>query len=419
MRTAAIIAEYNPFHNGHQYQIDKTRRQTGADFILVLMSGDFVQRGAPALCSKYIRTKMALSGGADLVIELPSLYALSSAEFFAGGAVALLDQLNVVDILSFGSESGNLSLFEKCTDAIIRHNEEINPLIQSKLKCGIPFPAARAQAVSEILSAGSDAGELNALFASPNNILGMEYCKALAASKSAIRPFTLKREDAGYHNTSVTAHSSGHISASAIRNALDKSPECIAAYVPSTVYQIMEENRLFKDHLDEDVFSMLLYYKLLTEKEQGFSAYLDCTPDLSDKICKHLSDYTSFTGFCHLLKTKELTYTRLSRVMMHILLNIRTPEFFRPPFLSRKLHAPYARLLGFKKGATPLLSAIKKSSSILLLSKPADAGSLLSEEALAMLQQDIFCASVYESAVFQHTGKLPLNELKQSPIILP
>ncbi len=419
MRTAAIIAEYNPFHNGHQYQIDKTRRQTGADFILVLMSGDFVQRGAPALCSKYIRTKMALSGGADLVIELPSLYALSSAEFFAGGAVALLDQLNVVDILSFGSESGNLSLFEKCTDTIIRHDDEINPLIQSKLKCGIPFPAARAQAVSEILSAGSDAGELNALFASPNNILGMEYCKALAASKSAIRPFTLKREDAGYHNTSVTAHSSGHISASAIRNALDKSPECIAAYVPSTVYQIMEENRLFKDHLDEDVFSMLLYYKLLTEKEQGFSAYLDCTPDLSDKICKHLSDYTSFTGFCHLLKTKELTYTRLSRVMMHILLNIRTPEFFRPPFLSRKLHAPYARLLGFKKGAAPLLSAIKKSSSILLLSKPADAGSLLSEEALAMLQQDIFCASVYESAVFQHTGKLPLNELKQSPIILP
>ena len=123
MKTAAIIAEYNPFHNGHQYQIEETRRRTEADFILVLMSGDFVQRGAPALCNKYIRTKMALLGGADLVIELPCLYALSSAEFFAGGAVALLNQLNVVDILSFGSESGNLSLFEKCTDAVIRHDE--------------------------------------------------------------------------------------------------------------------------------------------------------------------------------------------------------------------------------------------------------------------------------------------------------
>ena len=148
MKTAAIIAEYNPFHNGHQYQIEETRRRTEADFILVLMSGDFVQRGAPALCNKYIRTKMALLGGADLVIELPCLYALSSAEFFAGGAVALLNQLNVVDILSFGSESGNLSLFEKCTDAVIRHDDEITPFIQKKLKCGIPFPAARAQAVS-------------------------------------------------------------------------------------------------------------------------------------------------------------------------------------------------------------------------------------------------------------------------------
>ncbi|MCI8936718.1 MAG: nucleotidyltransferase family protein [Lachnospiraceae bacterium] len=419
MKTAAIIAEYNPFHNGHQYQIEETRRRTEADFILVLMSGDFVQRGAPALCNKYIRTKMALLGGADLVIELPCLYALSSAEFFAGGAVALLNQLNVVDILSFGSESGNLSLFEKCTDAVIRHDDEITPFIQKKLKCGIPFPAARAQAVSEILSADSDAGELHALFASPNNILGMEYCKALLASQSTIRPFTLKREDAGYHNTSVTVHSSRYISASAIRNALTKTPEIIAEYVPSEVYQIMIKNSLPQAYLDEDVFSMLLYYKLLTEKEQGFSAYLDCTPDLSDKICKHLSDYTSFTGFCHLLKTKELTYTRLSRVMMHILLNIRTPDFFRPHFLTRKLYTPYARLLGFKKEAAPLLSAIKKNSFISLLSKPADAGSLLNKEAFAMLQQDIFCASVYESAVFQHTGKLPLNELKQSPIILP
>lgn len=419
MKTAAIIAEYNPFHNGHQYQIEETRRQTKADFILVLMSGDFVQRGAPALCNKYIRTKMALSGGADLVIELPSLYALSSAEFFAGGAVTLLNQLNVVDFLSFGSESGNLSLFEKCTDAVIKHHDRISSFIQNRLKRGIPFPAARAEAMSEILSDTPDADGLHALFSSPNNILGLEYCKALLAVKSSIRPFTLKREDAGYHNTSVTAHSSKYISASAIRRILPETTGDIAKYVPSEVYRIMTENRLPSSHLKEDDFSTLLYYKLLTEKEQGFTAYLDCTPDLSDKICKYLPGYTSFTDFCHLLKTKELTYTRLSRVLMHILLNIKTPDFFRPSFLSRKLYTPYARLLGFKKEAAPLLSAIKKSSSILLLSKPADAGSLLDKEAFAMLQQDIFCASIYESAVFQHTGKLPLNELKQSPIILP
>lgn len=416
MKTAAIIAEYNPFHNGHQYQIEETRRRTGADFILVLMSGDFVQRGAPALCNKYIRTKMALSGGADLVIELPSLYALSSAEFFAGGAIALLNQLNVVDILSFGSESGNLSLFEKCSGTIIEHAEQITTIIQDKLKQGISFPSARADAMSNFFSPDADADEQSALFFHPNNILGIEYCKALLAAKSPIRPFTLKREDDGYHNTSVSGHSAKYISASSIRNALTQNPEIIAGYVPSEVYRLIIENGLPASHLNEDAFSMLLYYKLLTEKEQGFSTYLDCTPDLSDKICKKLPEYTTFTGFCHLLKTKELTYTRLSRVMMHILLNIKTPAFFRPPFFSRELYAPYARLLGFKKEAAPLLSAIKKSSSIPLLSKPADAGSLLSKEAFSMLQQDIFCASVYESAVFHQTGKLPLNELRQSPV---
>lgn len=419
MKTTAIIAEYNPFHNGHQYHIEETRRQTDADFILVLMSGDFVQRGAPALCNKYIRTKMALLCGADVVIELPSLYALSSAEFFAGGAVTLLNQLNVVDTLSFGSESGNLSLFEKSSRTMVEQADLLISRIKAGLKNGFHYPAARADAVSELFINHSDAEELNALFTYPNNILGLEYCKALMALKSSIRPFTLKREDAGYHNISVLDHTSSHISASAIRNALIKAPEAVAEYVPREVYQLLAENNLLTSFLTEDAFSMVLYYKLLTEKEHGFSEYLDCTPDLSDKICKNLPDFTGFTDFCHLLKSKELTYTRLSRVLMHILFNIKTPEYFRPPLLSRNLFVPYARLLGFKKEAAPLLSSIKKSSQIPLLSKLADAGSLLSEDAFALLQQDILCASIYESAAFHHSGRMPLNELKQSPIILP
>lgn len=419
MKTTAIIAEYNPFHNGHQYHIEETKRQTDADFILVIMSGDFVQRGAPALCNKYIRTKMALLGGADVVVELPSLYALSSAEFFAGGAVTLLNQLNVVDTLSFGSESGNLSLFEKSSRTMIEQADLLTSRIRAGLKSGFHYPAARADAMSELFINHSDADELNALFTYPNNILGLEYCKALLALKSPIRPFTLKREDAGYHNTSVLNHVSSHVSASAIRKALSQTPETIAEYVPSEVYQLLSENGLLTSFLTEDAFSMMLYYKLITEKERGFSEYLDCTPDLSDKICKNLPDFTSFTDFCHLLKSKELTYTRISRVLMHILFNIRTPEYFRPPLLSRDLFVPYARLLGFKKDAVPLLSAIKKSSQIPLLSKLADAGSLLGDEAFALLQQDILCASIYESASFHHTGKLPLNERKQSPIILP
>lgn len=412
MKTTAIIAEYNPFHNGHQYQIEETRRQTGADFILVLMSGDFVQRGAPALCNKYIRAKMALLCGADAVIELPCLYALSSAEFFAGGAITLLNQLNVIDTLSFGSESGDLSHLQECACFLTRNSKQIDSQISVFLKKGFPYPTARAKAMSESFP------DFHSVFSTPNNILGLEYCKTLLASESAIRPFTLKREGGEYHNVSFPDGRSLFASASAIRSALKDAPETIKEYVPTDVYQLLLNNQLLTSPFTEDAFSELLHYKLLTESNQGFSMYLDCTPDLSDRICRHLSQFTGFSSFCKLLKSKEITYTRISRVLMHILLNIKTPESFKAPFSQRELFVPYARLLGFRRDASPLLSSIKKSSSIPLLSKLADAGSLLDERAFHLLQQDILCASVYEAASFYHTGKAPLNEMKQSPIIV-
>lgn len=413
MKTTAIIAEYNPFHNGHQYQIEETRKQTHADFILVVMSGDFVQRGAPALCNKYLRAKMALLGGADVVLELPSIYALSSAEFFAEGAITLLEGLHAVDTLSFGSETGDLSPFETCASILNTHGDTIDALIKEGLKQGLSYPAARENAVSSLFSGFSS------LFSTPNNILGLEYCKALRALKSSIRPFTLKREDDGYHSPCPAGKDKTYASASAIRDALKTSPHRVKSYVPAQVYALMEENGLLISPLTEDAFSSLLHYKLLMERCRGFSEYLDCTPDLSDKIIKHISDFTGFTDFCRLLKSRELTYTRLSRILMHILLEIKTPDFFSPVFSQRQLFVPYARLLGFKKSASPLLKSIKKSSSVPLLSKPADARCILNEEAFAMLEQDVLCASVYEGAASRHTGKPPLNELRQSPVILP
>lgn len=417
MKTTAIIAEYNPFHNGHQYQIEETRKQTHADFILVLMSGDFVQRGAPALCNKYLRAKMALLGGADVVLELPSIYALSSAEFFAEGAVTLLDQLQVVDTLSFGSEAGVLSPFETCAFLLNEQGDAIEARIKEGLRQGLPYPAARAAAVSALFP------DFPSLFSTPNNILGLEYCKALVALQSNIRPFTLKRKDDGYHSPCPAqdqscAYAHACASASAIRDALKTFPGEIRSYVPARVYALLEENGLLASPLTEDAFSSLLHYKLLMEHSRGFSQYLDCTPDLSDKIIKHLDAFTGFTDFCRLLKSREITYTRLSRIFMHILLEIKTPEFFAPPFSHRQLFTPYARLLGFQKNASPLLKAIKKSSRIPLLSKPADARCVLSDEAFAMLEQDVLCASIYEAAASRHTGKPPLNELRQSPIIL-
>lgn len=412
MKTAAIIAEYNPFHNGHRYQIEETRRQTGADYILILMSGDFVQRGAPALCNKYTRTRMALLGGADAVIELPALYALSSAEFFASGAITLLNQLNTIDMLSFGSESGDLTLLQNCAHMLTEKKSSLDYKIKEYLQQGYSYPVSRAKALSH---------ENIELLSSPNDILGLEYCKALWASQSSIIPFTLKREDAGYHETSFSNSTLGYASASAIRNALlkeTKDAKKISDYVPSEIYEMFESEQLSANTLSEDDFSDLLHYKLLSEQNDGFASYLDCTLDLSDKICKNILYFTNFTDFCNLLKSKDLTYTRISRVLMHILLNIKTPDYYRSCFKERNLYLPYARLLGFRKSSSPLLAEIKKHSNIPLLSKPANAASLLDEKALALFKQDIYCASVYESVQFHKKNKTPLNDWKQSPIIL-
>ncbi|MGN1180502.1 MAG: nucleotidyltransferase family protein [Suilimivivens sp.] len=411
MKTAAIIAEYNPFHEGHKYQIEETRHLTGADFILVLMSGDFVQRGAPAIFNKYHRTQMALLCGADAVIELPSLYAISSAEFFAEGGVTLLNHLGIADYLSFGSECGDINLIQSCAGLLVADFPEYNHALSSFIKQGYSFPAARNKAVlqtachSEFMRPVNDHSfseeEINALFASPNNILAIEYCKSLLASNSPITPITIKRQGAGYHETALQKESAVFNSASAIRAAIEKG-------------------NTDADYLTANDFSALLHYRLLSERDRGFAGYLDCSSDLSDKIVKNLPDYTDFTGFCTLLKSKDITYTRVSRVLTHILLGITAPDSFRKPLFLRELPVPYARLLGFRKDSAGLLSSIKKNSSVPLISKLADASSLLGNDSIAlqMLRQDILASDIYES-VFSHKYKKGLlNEYKQSPIIV-
>lgn len=418
MKIAAIIAEYNPFHNGHKYLIEETRRLTGADYILAVMSGDFVQRGAPALCNKYLRTKMALSCGVDAVLELPALYALSSAEFFASGSISVLNRLGCIDYLAFGSESGELSLLQKAAELLCENTLKDSAQLSSLLKTGMSYPAARAKVLQQD-------NTTDRLFSAPNNILGMEYCKALKLSGSNISPFTIKRAGGCYHSTELAEDSSYFGSASAIRNtlenmagraALSSDTEEIQSHVPAPVFDIMSENNLKETYLTSDDFSNLLHYKLLSEQASGFSNYLDCSQDLSDKIRKYLPEFTTVSDFISRLKSKDLTYTRISRVLFHILLNITTPHWYDTYADTHILFTPYARLLGFKERALPMLSHIRKNSSVPIVSKLADASSVLDSETYMLLTQDIFCASIYETVFFHKTGKPALNEFRQSPI---
>lgn len=414
MKTAAIIAEYNPFHSGHKYHIEKTRELTGADYVLAVMSGHFVQRGAPALLDKYTRTRMALLGGADAVIELPTLYATSSAEYFAQGAVALIHKLGVVDVLSFGSEEGSIAPFLETASGMLAHEAEIPGALQSLMKKGLSYPAAKEQAALGYLSCEKDKQRL---LSSPNNILGLEYCKALLAFDSKITPFTIKRKGQDFQDGLLPCGDS-FASACAIRNAVASCPEQISSFIPKECREVFFAALADGRFLAEDDLSLLLHHQLLTHRRDGFSMYLDCTPDLSDKICKNIPDYTGFSDFCSLLKSKDLTYARLSRTLLHILLEIKQPSFYRQPYSRRDYLIPYARLLGFRKSAGPLLSAIKKKSFVPLITKMADAKNTFKGNSLAFLNGELFCASLYEAACRAKNKETTLNELKQSPVIL-
>lgn len=442
MKVAAVIAEYNPFHTGHQYHLQKTRQLTGADYILVIMSGNFVQRGAPALFNKYTRTRMALLCGADVVIELPTLYATSSAEYFAQGAVSLAHRLGVVDILSFGSESGSLEAFTRTASELLSYESEASLLLRTMLKDGLSYPSAKGKLLPEYTSAHKDTENL---FTYPNNILGVEYCKALLSQKSSIVPFTIPRLGTDFHDTDFHNSSAAFLSAAAIRNCVkesciespdkdyvDKTIKKISGYIPSEAYSPFCDAIRTGSFLTEDDLSEMLHYKLLCEREKGFSMYLDCTPDLSAKIIKYLPEYTGYTSFCNLLKSKDLTYARISRMLLHILLDIKTPAFYKDSYGERKYLLPYGRLLGFRKSASPLLFALKKNSLIPLITKLADAKNRFTGNALDFFKDEILYSSIYEavSASKQNTSclhsssspaqkKTALNEFRQPPVIVP
>lgn len=386
-----IIAEYNPFHNGHKFQLEDAVRRTGADYTIVVMSGNFMQRGTPALLDKYKRTEMALLGGADLVIELPTLYAVSSAELFASGAVSLLDRLGVVNYLCFGSECGDVAMLQKIADILSEESDEFRQLLQSRVREGYTYPAARTSALVQCHPELSDAHDI---LSSPNNILGIEYLKALKRRGSAILPSTTHRQESDYHDRMLATHQS---SALAIRQAVydRRDPELLAAQMPPSAFRIFEKTlREFKP-IELNDFSAQLHYKLLMEADRGYTRYLDVSPELSDRIINHLDQFVSFRGFCDVLKTRNLTYTRVSRCLMHILLDITSDDADR---CADGDYVSYARVLGFRRESEELLKEIDLRGSLPLITKLADARTILNTDAYEMLHREIRINSLYLSA---------------------
>ncbi len=411
MKICGIVAEYNPLHNGHLHHIETSKRITQADYIIVVMGGNFMQRGTPAIMDKYERTRTALACGADLVIELPAYYSAGSAEYFATGAVSLLDKIGVVTQLCFGSESGDITTFQQIVDIVLDESPAYQQLLQSHLKGGASYPAARSAALLAICP------ELSAsisILNSPNNILGMEYMKSIRRQNSSIEPITIKRCGSNYHEIRMGVNQS---SSSAIRNALLTGVPIreLANQMPEASYSIFTDYLQQNKALQSNDFSELLYYKLLSEQHKGFYDYVDVSEAISDRICNHLYQFESFDSFCDLLKTKEVTYTRISRCLLHILLDMHKDDL--GIYIEELGITPYARILGFRKDATPLLSEIDKHTRIPLVTKLADAKDKLSEEAFHMLQKEMQINNIYSAIRALHSNR-PMSNEYSTPIVI-
>lgn len=411
MKTVGLITEYNPFHNGHAYHIEKAKMLTGADRVIVVMSGDFVQRGAPAVMPKHLRTESALLSGASLIIELPVCFATGSAEYFAQGSISLLNRLGCIDSICFGSECGDLHLLKEIAQILADEPIEYQTALKQALKEGASFPAARQEA----LNIYSD--KYSEILASPNNILGIEYLKALAKIHSKMEPFTIKRIGAGYHDMDIDGQFS---SATAIRSDIyqladvNSSSESlplthIQTQVPSSCHELMKKNYQTRYPVKADDFSLLLKAKLLSETAGSLSHYLDMSPELANRILRLRNDYLSFEQFCDLLKTKELTRSRISRSFIHVLLGITNNWL-----TAMKAPAPYARILGFRRDHADLLGILKRTSDIPLITSPARA--VLADTAYQMLELDIYASDLYESVITDLYGTPFHNELTKQII---
>jgi len=406
MAVTGIIAEYNPFHNGHLYQINKAK-ENGADSVIVVMSGDFVQRGTPAVMDKYSRAKMALLNGADMVLELPVLYSTGSAQYFARGAVSILDKLGVIDTLTFGCETNQPDLLMNVARFLSEEPDSYKEFLQNGLKTGLSFPKARELAVEQLL--GKDA---SLLLSSPNNILAVEYVIALLQRNSEIQISPIKREGAGYHEEKL--QEGVHASASALRDILKDSDcfETLKAHVPESVYEIMKENFNVGYPIFANDFSDMLHYKLLSSSGD-YSVFGDIGKDFHAKIKNALFEFNSWTWFCDLLKSKDITHSKISRGLCHILLDIKESDY---DLCKGTDYASYARILGFTPKGKELFSEIKKQSPLSFILQVREDMEKLSDKDKALFEKDLFASHIYQSVVSKKFNVVMRNEFQRKMI---
>lgn len=414
MKAVGLVTEYNPFHNGHLYHLNKAMELTGADISVAVMSGDFVQRGEPAVLDKYTRASMALNSGVNLVIELPVNYAVSSAESFAAGALKVLDYIKA-DSIAFGSESGDIERLSKLA-YILCDNEDM--LYKEISKCtanGISYAAARQKTVEKLTDK-----DTAAILTSSNNILAVEYLKAIIKNNYAIKPYTIKRQGDSYNDTDIM---SDYASATALRGNL--KADNISKYIPVKAGLILSSNTnyIYPDDITEALFTRLLDILFASSYDknvfiENVMKYPDVNKEIAGRLYKSAMDMItrtvphgagskdneafSFGSLCEHIKTKEVPLSRIKRALVRITLGLDKKH------MEKYSNEPYIRVLGFDKKGQEYLSYIRKTVEVPLITKTADYKE--------MLLDDIHAANIYNMIVAGKYGVKELGDYVKNPI---
>lgn len=383
-----IIAEYNPFHNGHLYHLEKSKQLTGCNKTISIISGNFTQRGSTSLVDKWEKTKMALSNGIDLVIELPTLYSISSAENFADGAIKILNSLGIVDFLSFGAETEDINLLNNISNILCDEPEDYKISLSNELKKGLPFPKARENAL--LACVGNSNDYLNIL-SSPNNILAIEYLKALKKYNSNIEPVCISRYKSQYNSKNF---SDNIASATSIRELVKNDNfEKIKDLVPDSTYSILLENIKNKHIvLDLNIFEKEIMYVLRKMYIEEIAELPDVSEGLEFNIKNAVNSCNTIDELINRIKSKRYTYTRIQRILLYALLEITKKDME----ISKKV-LPYVRVLGFNENGKKLISEISKKNPklkiVTSIKKFVDTN--IDKNLELMINKDILATNVY------------------------
>ena len=398
MQAVGLVVEYNPFHNGHAYHVQQAKLASQADIVIAVMSGNFLQRGEPAIVDKWHRTKMALMQGVDIVIELPYVYSTALANEFARGAIFLLEAIGCSSF-AFGSENGTIDPFVNTVELIHSNSAKYNKQIQLAVKQGVSYPMALQQAYSSLLPGHEEQQFID--LAQPNNILGFHYVEAAKNLNAQIQPLTIKRIAANYHDD--VDYSKQIASATGIRKAIF-GEQTYQSFLPeSSLTSLHEWHQNHTQFIQWESFWPLLKYAIMRQTPDSLTSYADVKEGLQYALIKHAHSCDTYSDFIQALKSKRYTWTRLQRMLTHIYTGITKEQL-------HQFTAPeYIRLLGMTKNGQQYLSQYKKTIALPLISRVGKADN-------KMLALDIHAAQMYGLGVQQFSAKKISEDFKSPPI---